>query len=94
MLKVISANDLADGTVVYFKSEGAWTKEITQAKTFTSDDEIAAGLALAKADEKRDLIVDPFAVDVLSKDGHLEAVSLRNAIRANGPTIKFLPANS
>lgn len=94
MLKVISANTLADGTVVYFKGEGSWIKEIADAKTFTLDADLKAGLALAKADEKHDLVVDPFDVDVqLSKDGHLEAISLRNAIRAKGPTIAFLPAS-
>ncbi len=94
MLKVISANDLADGTVVYAKAEGSWTRAIAEAKTFASEAEIDAGLILAKADEKRDLIVDPFAADVqLTEDGKLEAVSLRNAIRAKGPTIAFLPAS-
>jgi hypothetical protein len=94
MLKVISANSLTDGKVVYFKSEGIWIKDLAEAKTFALDADLKAGLALAKTDEKRDLIVEPFDVDVqVSQDGHLEAVSLRNAIRAKGPTVAFLPAS-
>ncbi len=92
MLKIISANGLADGVVVYFIAAGLWTKEIAKAKTFASEEELEAGIALAKTDEKHHLIVDPFDVEVNASDtGALEAKSLRNAIRAAGPTIDFLP---
>jgi hypothetical protein len=92
MLKVISANGLADGIVVYFVSAGVWTKEIAKAMTFEPESDIAAALLLAKADVKNHLVVDPFEVEVqLSAAEGLEAVSLRNAIRAKGPTVDFLP---
>jgi hypothetical protein len=95
MLQIISANDLSDGMVVYFVVPGTWTRDIAQAKTFASESDVEAGLALAKGDVKNDLIVDPFAVDVTAtaSDG-LEAVSLRNAIRAKGPTVSFLPKSA
>lgn len=93
MLKIISANALTDGLVVYFVTAGCWTHEIAQARTFASDAELEAGMGLAKADEKRNLIVDSTAVEVTPAAGgkSLEAVSLRNAIRAKGPTVDFMP---
>lgn len=92
MLKVISANGLADGIVVYFVAAGVWTKEMAKAKTFSSDEDVKSALVLAKADVANRLIVDPFDVEIkASAAGDLEPVSMRNAIRANGPTIDFLP---
>jgi hypothetical protein len=92
MLKIISANRLEDGLVVYLVAEGTWTQDINQAKRFGSEAEVAAGLKLAKADEKRNLIVEPFGVDVEAVDTKsVEALSLRNAIRAKGPTVDYLP---
>ncbi|WP_020176409.1 DUF2849 domain-containing protein [Methyloferula stellata] len=92
MLKIISANRLQDGIVVYAVAEGSWTADIDQAKRFTSEAEIEAGLKQAKTDEKRNLIVDPFAVDVEAEAKGLEALTLRNAIRAKGPTIDYRPS--
>jgi hypothetical protein len=92
MSQVITANRLSDGVVVYFVQNGAWTAELDQANCFASTSELEAGLSLAKADEKRNLIVDPFAVDLkATNEKTLEPVSLRNAIRAKGPTIDYRP---
>jgi sulfite reductase (NADPH) hemoprotein beta-component len=77
--------------VVYLVAEGSWTVDINQAKRFASDEEVETGLKLAKADEKRNLIVEPFAVAVETEAKGLEALTLRNAIRAKGPTIDYRP---
>ncbi len=92
MSQVITANRLSDGVVVYFVQDGVWTAELDQAKSFESAVEMETGLSLAKSDERRNLIVDPFAVDLKATDNKsLEPVSLRNAIRAKGPTIDYRP---
>jgi hypothetical protein len=91
MLKIISANRLGDGIVVYFAAEGSWTPDIGSAKRFGPEADIEAALKLAKADEKRNLVVDPFVVDVAVEAEGLEALTRRNAIRAKGPTIDYRP---
>jgi hypothetical protein len=91
MLKIISANRLTDGLVVYLISEGVWTADISQAKGFVSDNEVDSALQIAKADEKRNLMLDPFAVEVEAIDNGYEPLSRRNSIRAKGPTIDYLP---
>ena len=47
-----------------------------------------AALACAKEDEARNLIVDPYAVPVDERNGHVAPKALREAIRAAGPTTR------
>ncbi len=91
MLKIISANRLSDGIVVYLVAEGIWTPDIGQAQRLASEAEVEAWLKLAKADEKRNLFIDPFTVEVEVEAKGLEALTLRNAIRAKGPTVDYRP---
>jgi hypothetical protein len=89
MVKVISANRLTDGTVVYLGPDGHWVEALGAALTFVDDAATQTGLAVARTDEKRNLIVEPFGVDVSLAAEGLKAQTLRNAIRANGPTIPY-----
>ncbi len=91
MPKVISANRLADGIVVYAGRDGSWSEQLGQAKVFASKAEAEAGLLIAQNDAKRNLVVEPVVVEVTEDAGGLRAVTLRDIIRARGPTIDFLP---
>jgi hypothetical protein len=91
MPSVITANRLADGTVVYVGRDGAWAERLSQAKIFASKAEAEAGLLVAQNDAKRNLVVEPVVVEVTQDASGLRAVTLREAIRALGPTIDFLP---
>jgi hypothetical protein len=91
MPKVISANRLADGMVVYAGRDDSWAVRLSQAKVFASKAEADAGLLVAQNDAKRNLVVEPVVVDVTEDTSGLRAVTLREAIRALGPTIDFLP---
>ncbi len=91
MPKVITANRLADGIVVYAGRDGAWAERLSQAKIFADKAEAEAGLLVALNDAKRNLVVEPVVVEVTEDASGLRAVTLREAIRALGPTIDFLP---
>lgn len=91
MPKVISANRLADGIVVYAGRDGSWSEQLGQAQVFASKAEAEAGLLIAQNDAKRNLVVEPVVVEVTEDAGGLRAVTLREIIRARGPTIDFLP---
>ena len=91
MPKVISANRLADEIVVYAGRDGSWSERLSQARIFASKAEAEAGLLVAQNDAKRNLVVEPVVVEVAEDAGGLRAVTLREAIRARGPTIDFLP---
>ncbi|MGH6841628.1 MAG: DUF2849 domain-containing protein [Methylocella sp.] len=91
MPSVICANRLADGIVAYVGRDGAWVTRLSQAKIFAGKAEAEAGLLVAQDDAKRNLVVEPVLVEVTEDAGALRAVTLREAIRARGPTIDFLP---
>ncbi len=89
--KIISANRLADGIVVYAGHGGAWVERLNEAVVFSGKEEAEAGLTLAQGDVARNLIVEPFVVDVTQDEAGLRPATLRDSIRAHGPTIEFLP---
>lgn len=91
MPKVISANRLGDGIVVYAGRDGAWATRLSQAKIFASKTEAETALLVAQNDAKRNLVVEPVVVEITEDASGLRAVTLREAIRALGPTIDFLP---
>lgn len=93
MPQVISANTLARGLVVFYGAGGAWVDDIARAAVYHDKAAAEAGLAAAKLDEARARVIDVFLVD--QKDGAegRAALTLRNAIRAYGPTIDYLPAS-
>jgi len=89
MLQIVSANRLTDGTVVYLDPHGNWVERLETAAVFSNDAECGAGLEKARAAVAGNLVVDPFAVAIVEEAGERRAVSLRDAIRALGPTIQF-----
>lgn len=89
MPQVVSANRLTDGTVVYLDPHGSWVERLEMAAVFSNDAACEAGLEKARAAVAGNMIVDPFAVAIVEEAGERRAVSLRDAIRALGPTIKF-----
>ena len=88
MHQVITANRLSDGAVVFLGRERAWVDRLSEAEVFSTVEASAAALADAGKDEQANVILDLYAVDVAPKDGAMTPVKLREAIRAQGPTVK------
>ncbi|GGY46734.1 DUF2849 domain-containing protein [Parvularcula lutaonensis] len=82
--KVITANDLFSGAVVYWKADGSWTEELDEAQILEGPAALDA-LQRAVADEAN--AVGPYLMDV--EDDHAPAGRgrLRETIRKAGPTI-------
>ncbi len=89
MTKVITANRLTDGKVVYIAPGEGWVEAIAEARLFEGDTEAEAAMASARAYVKRNVVVDPFLVEVAVSAEGPKAQTLRNAIRAAGPTIAY-----
>lgn len=88
MSYAISANRLRDGVVVFLSPSG-WVEHLADAERFP--DKAAADAALearARADEKRNLLVEPTVFEVREAGGRIEAAHIREAIRARGPTVR------
>ena len=87
MSDIITANRLIDGIVLFQDAAGGWVEDFARAAVYPDADATKAALERAKEDEARDLIVDPYAVVVESRNGHYVPKALRELIRASGPTI-------
>jgi hypothetical protein len=88
MPDVITANRLTDGVVVFQTADDGWSEDFNCAAVLPDPEATAAALKRAKQDETDNLVVDPYAVAVEERNGHLAPKALREAIRAAGPTIR------
>ncbi len=81
--KAVTAWETTTGDVVWMRTDGSWTKDVSEIGAFTGD-EAEARLADAMANEA--LINDPYFMQVTA-DGAIDGrETLRETIRANGPT--------
>ena len=88
MPDVITANRLTDGVVVFQTIDDSWTEDFVRAAVLSDSQATAIALARAKQDEANNIVVDPYAIVVEERNGHLTPKALREAIRATGPTIR------
>jgi hypothetical protein len=94
MPKIISANRLSDGLVVYLSPAGTWTEALGQAECLKDNDAAATRLARAREDIARNLVVDPFLVELADDQKEPRPISLRDQIRELGPTIDYAPTTA
>ena len=88
MPDVITANRLTDGLVVFQTVDGRWTEDFNRAAVLPDPQATADALKRAKQDEANNIVVEPYAIAVEERNGHLAPKALREAIRAAGPTIR------
>jgi hypothetical protein len=86
-LKVISANRLDTGAVVWLGADDRWVTRLAQAAVF---DPAGSDLALARAqrDERAQLVVGVYGVAVTVDQGRPRAISPRERVRAEGPSVR------
>lgn len=86
-VSIISANRLSDGAVVYLDFEGAWSESLTEAVVAHSPDEVRALEDRGAHDAARNIVVEPYLVEVREIDGRIVPVRERERVRAAGPSI-------
>ena len=84
-MRVITANSLGDGRVV-FQTPTGWSLAISEAQLLEAGVTAEAALARANADAAANRVVEPYLIDVKREAGRLVPVRLRERIRADGPT--------
>lgn len=82
--KVITANDLLSGAVIYWRADHSWTEDLGEAAILEGADALDA-LEQAAADEARS--VGPYLMDVEDDRSPSGRGRLREEIREVGPTI-------
>ncbi len=92
-LKVLTANRLTDGVAVWLAEGGLWQTSLQGARVAETAEEIETLEAVGKAATADNLVVDVNLIDVENLDGVLVPQRLRERIRADGPTINYLPVS-
>ena len=88
--KVITANDLGDGLVVFLDQEGGWTHLIAEARVVDDGPDLDGAIAYAKQQHDLRVVVEPYPIDVTVVNGVPVPLRLREKIRADrGPTIAY-----
>jgi hypothetical protein len=87
MPEMITANRLDDGHVVYLDAEGGWATDIRRGLVLADAEARKAALAQGEAAARANVVVEPYAIELEMRAGHLAPRTLRERIRADGPTI-------
>lgn len=88
---VATSNDLATGAVVFRHGDGTWSIDIGRAEIAETPEDGDRLLAKANADQDACLIVEPALIEIVREGGFVRPVSLRELIRATGPTVPLPP---
>jgi hypothetical protein len=84
---VLTANRLSDGVVVFLDAEGAWRENLAGARLARTPDEVRTLEERGAHDAARNIVVEPYLIDVEENSGCILPVRYRERVRSGGPTI-------
>ena len=84
--QAVTANRLGNGVVVYLTAQGAWSERLEDA---ARADGAAAEAMLAEAEAQPLAVVGPYLIDLAEGENGLELASVRERIRAAGPSVRL-----
>jgi hypothetical protein len=84
---VLTANRLQDGAVVFLNFDGDWAATLAGAVIARSPDEARGLEARGVHDATRNLVVDPYLVEMREVGGALLPLRHRERVRLSGPSI-------
>ncbi|PWJ10912.1 DUF2849 domain-containing protein [Jannaschia seohaensis] len=82
--KVVTANRLIEGDVVYLAADDRWVVSLKEAEIY--EDEAVAEARLLDASRQTETVVGVYLADVTPGPDGPEPVHFREAFRASGPT--------
>ncbi|MEM7075590.1 MAG: DUF2849 domain-containing protein [Pseudomonadota bacterium] len=85
--KVVTANALIEGDVVYQTADDRWTRDLAQAELI--EDEDLARLRLAQAEGRPEEVVGPYLADAAASDAGPQPTHFREEFRRTGPSNYF-----
>src|ERR1700676_3793989 len=84
-MQLVTGNRLRDGAVVYFTGASTWSPAIDEAQ-LVEDDKAEALLTDAQKGPVPLPAIGIMLIDAIRDAGHIHPLSLRERIRASGPT--------
>ncbi|QKV18832.1 DUF2849 domain-containing protein [Oricola thermophila] len=86
--RIVTANDLIEGDVVYFTASHNWSRDIGEAVVAWSREAAEQLLAAAQAQENR--VVGPYLAETdIGEDNRPQPVHFREVFRTRGPSNYF-----
>ncbi|WP_068112634.1 DUF2849 domain-containing protein [Tropicimonas marinistellae] len=82
--KVVTANDLLEGDVVYLTADDRWSRQHHEAELI--DDEAHAAIRLLDAERQQDTVVGAYLADAKAGPNGPEPVHFRETFRSRGPS--------
>ena len=82
--KIVTANDLIEGDVVYFTEDNRWSRIHAEAELL--EDEAHATIRLLDAERQHNRVVGAYLADAKAGPKGPEPVHFREAFRARGPS--------
>ena len=86
--KILTANRLRDGEVVFLTHSGEWSENIDGAVLATEPQAQATLEARGKDDERINLVTGVYLFEAERRDGHVFASHIKERIRSLGPTVR------
>jgi hypothetical protein len=83
---IVTGNRLRDGAPVY-RAETGWTAEIARSHLLATAEEREQVVAAAAVETGPDSAVGAYAIEVALGEGGIRPVTLKERIRAAGPTV-------
>ena len=82
--KIVTANDLLEGDVIYLTADDRWSRHMAEAELIT--DEAHAQLRLLDAERQSDRVVGAYLADAKPGPSGPEPTHFREAFRRRGPS--------
>ena len=86
-LKILTANQLRSGEVLYWKV-GGWVESLAEAEIFTDEAAAQAALTQAQISVTGNRVVTPYLFEVRRDKSGVRPVKEREIIRSLGPSIR------
>ena len=87
-MRIVTANRLGDGAVVYLSADNRWTETVGCARVADDDAGLEQLMAAALRAEAEGLVVTSYEVPVTVEGGAIRPSHIKEVIRANGPTTR------
>lgn len=85
--RILTANRLTDGAVVYLHTDGGWTERLEEARA-AGPEETDTLIETGEQETRASRVVDPYLIDLSDAAGWAQPSRLRERIRAVGPTVR------
>ena len=87
--QAVTANRLTDGEVVYLAANNRWVEGFAAADIVDGAEAAEALLARAMPADFELSVLEPYLFEVLEENGGYKPASVREIIRAAGPTVRL-----